>query len=159
MKTSLIIAALAAALIAGSTASSQAIPVAPLGKSIQHNSSSLVESVLIRRGYRGYGAYRGYGRVGIHRGYRGVGVYGYRNYGGPYNGYGYGYGNGYGNGYSYYRPYPAYAPPVAYYQPPVVYYPPPVVYYPAPAVRYYGAPVAYPPDLDYDGGPGYGGQY
>jgi len=129
MKTSLIIAALAAALIAGSTASSQAIPAAPLGKSIQHNSSSLVESVLIRRGYRGYGAYRGYGRVGIHRGYRGVGVYGYRSYGGPYNGYGYGYRNGYGygNGYSYYRPYPAYAPYYygAYYAPP----PPPPPYY------------------------------
>ena len=79
MKTSLIIAALAVALITGSTASSQAIPAAPLGKSIQHNSSSLVESVLIRRGYRGYGAYRGYRHVGIYRGYRHVGLYrGYR---------------------------------------------------------------------------------
>jgi hypothetical protein len=79
MKTSLIIAALAAALITGSTASSQAIPAARLGKSIQHNSSSLVESVLIRRGYRGYGVYRGYRHVGLHRGYRRVGLYrGYR---------------------------------------------------------------------------------
>ena len=79
MKTSLIIAALAAALITGSTASSQAIPAAQLGKSIQHNSSSLVESVLIRRGYRGYGVYRGYRHVGLHRGYRRVGLYrGYR---------------------------------------------------------------------------------
>jgi hypothetical protein len=42
MKTGPIIAALAAALITGSTASSQAIPAAPLSKSIQHNSSSLV---------------------------------------------------------------------------------------------------------------------
>ncbi len=47
MKTSLIVAALAAALITGSTASSQAIPAAPLSKSIQQNSSSLVESVRI----------------------------------------------------------------------------------------------------------------
>ena len=129
MKTSLIIAAFAAALIAGSTASSQAIPAAPHSKNIQQNSSSLVESVLIRRGYRGYGAYRGYGPVGIHRGYRGVGVYGYRSYGGPYNGYGNGNGNGngYGNGYSYYRPYPVYAPYYygAYYAPP----PPPPPYY------------------------------
>ena len=46
MKTSLIIAALAAALIAGSTASTQALPAAPLSKSIQQNKSSLVESVL-----------------------------------------------------------------------------------------------------------------
>ena len=79
MKTSLIIAALASALITGSTASSQAIPAAPLSKSIQHNSSSLVENVLIRRGYRGYGAYRGYRHVGLYRGYRHVGLYrGYR---------------------------------------------------------------------------------
>ena len=70
MKTSLIIAALAAALITGSTASTQAIPAAPLSKSIQQNSSSLVENVLIRRGYRGYGVYRGYRHVGLYRGYR-----------------------------------------------------------------------------------------
>ncbi len=57
MKTGLVIAALAAALITGSTVSSQAIPAAPLSKSIQQNSSSLVEHV----GYRGY---RGYRRVG-----------------------------------------------------------------------------------------------
>ena len=82
MKTSLIVAALAAALITGSTASSQAIPAAPLGKSIQHNSSSLVESVLIRRGYRGYGVYRGHRHVGLYRGYRRVGLYrGYRHAG------------------------------------------------------------------------------
>jgi len=82
MKTSLIIAALAVALITGSTASSQAIPAAPLGKSIQHNSSSLVESVLIRRGYRGYGVYRGHRHVGLYRGYRRVGLYrGYRHAG------------------------------------------------------------------------------
>jgi len=82
MKTSLIIAALAAALIAGSTASTQAIPAAPLSKSIQQNSSSLVESVLIRRGYRGYGVYRGYRHAGIYRGYRHVGLYrGYRRVG------------------------------------------------------------------------------
>ena len=56
MKTSLVIAALAAALITGSTASSQAIPAAPLSKSIQQNSSSLVEHV----GYRGYRGYRGW---------------------------------------------------------------------------------------------------
>ena len=82
MKTSLIIAALAAALITGSTASSQAIPAAPLSKSIQQNSSSLVENVLIRRGYRGYGVYRGYRHVGLYRGYRRVGLYrGYRRVG------------------------------------------------------------------------------
>ena len=80
MKTSLIIAALAAALIAGSTASTQAIPAAPLSKSIQQNSSSLVESVLIRRGYRGVGVYRGYRHAGIYRGYRRVGYYGFRSY-------------------------------------------------------------------------------
>ncbi len=88
MKTSLIIAALAAALITGSTASSQAIPAAPLSKSIQQNSSSLVESVLIRRGYRGYrhvglparAPYRSYRRVGLYRGYRHAGIYGYRGY-------------------------------------------------------------------------------
>ena len=94
MKTSLIIAALAAALITGSTASSQAIPSAPLSKSIQQNSSSLVETVRYRgfRGYRGYrgvglyrgyrrvGLYRGYRRVGLYRGYRRAGIYGYRGY-------------------------------------------------------------------------------
>ena len=82
MKTSLIIAALAAALITGSTASSQAIPAAPLGKSILQNSSSLVESVRIRRGYRHVGLYRGYRHVGLYRGYRHVGLYrGYRHVG------------------------------------------------------------------------------
>ena len=87
MKTSFVIAALAAALIAGSTASSQAIPAAPLGKSVQHNSSSLVENVLIRRGYRGVGVYRGYRHAGIYRGYRHVGLYrGYRHVG-LYRGY------------------------------------------------------------------------
>ena len=87
MKTSLVIAALAAALIAGSTASSQAIPAAPLGKSVQHNSSALVEKVLIRRGYRGFGVYRGYRHAGIYRGYRRVGLYRvYRRYG-LYRGY------------------------------------------------------------------------
>ena len=40
MKTGIVIAALAAALITGSTVSSQAIPAAPLSKSIQQNSSS-----------------------------------------------------------------------------------------------------------------------
>ena len=85
MKTSLIIGALAAALITGSTASSQAIPVAPLSKSIQQNSASLVEHVRYRgyRGYRGYrrvGLYRGYRRVGIYRGYRPLGIFGYRGY-------------------------------------------------------------------------------
>ena len=90
MKTSLIIAALAAALITGSTAGSQAIPAAPLSKSIQH-SSSLVENVLVRRGYRHVGLYRGYRHVGLYRGYRHrhvglyrgyrrVGYYGYRSY-------------------------------------------------------------------------------
>ena len=75
MKTGLVIAALAAALITGSTASSQAIPAAPLSKSIQQNSSSLVEHV----GYRGFRGYRGYRRVGVYRGYRRVGLYrGYR---------------------------------------------------------------------------------
>jgi hypothetical protein len=79
MKTGLVIAALAAALITGSTASSLAIPAAPLSKSVQQNSSSLVESVLIRRGYRGYGVYRGHRHVGLYRGYRHVGLYrGYR---------------------------------------------------------------------------------
>ena len=43
MKTSLVIAALAAALITGSTVGSQALPAAPLNKSIQQNSASLVE--------------------------------------------------------------------------------------------------------------------
>src|SRR6185312_4146208 len=82
MKTSLIIATLAAALITGSTASSQAIPAAPLGKSMQHNSSSLVENVLVRRGYRGFGVYRGNRHIGIHRGYRHVGLNrGYRRFG------------------------------------------------------------------------------
>ena len=85
MKTSLIVAALAAALITGSAASSQAIPSAPLSKSIQQNSSSLVETVRYRgfRGYRGYrsvGLYRGYRRVGLYRGYRRAGIYGYRGY-------------------------------------------------------------------------------
>ena len=75
MKTSLIVAALAAALITGSTASSQAIPAAPLGKSILQNSSSLVENVRIRRGYRHVGLYRGYRHVGLYRGYRHVGLY------------------------------------------------------------------------------------
>jgi hypothetical protein len=80
MKTSLIVAALAAALITGSTASSQAIPAAPLGKSILQNSSSLVESVRIRRGYRHVGLYRSYRRVGLYRGYRHAAYYGYRGY-------------------------------------------------------------------------------
>ena len=80
MKTSLIVAALAAALITGSTASSQAIPAAPLSKSIQQNSASLVEHVGYRgfRGYRRVGVYRGYRRAGLYRGYRGyrrVGIY------------------------------------------------------------------------------------
>jgi hypothetical protein len=92
MKTSLIVAALAAVLTIGSTANSQAIPAAPLGTSIQQNSSSLVESVRYR-GYRGYrrvgvyrgsrrvGLYRGYRRAGLYRGYRGAGFYrGYRGY-------------------------------------------------------------------------------
>jgi hypothetical protein len=91
MKTSLIIAALAAALITGSTASSQAIPSAPLGKTIQQNSNSLVEHVGYRgyRGFRRVGAYRGYRRVGLYRGYRRVGLYrplGYRR-AGLYRGY------------------------------------------------------------------------
>ena len=92
MKKSLIIAALAAALITGSAASSQAIPAAPLSKSIQQHSSSLVETVRYRgfRGYRGYrrvGVYRGYRRVGVYRGYRRVGIYrGYRR-AGLYRGY------------------------------------------------------------------------
>ena len=77
MKTGLVIAALAAALITGSTASSQAIPAAPLSKSIQQNSSSLVEHV----GYRGFRGYRGVRRVGVYRGYRRAGLYrGYRGY-------------------------------------------------------------------------------
>ncbi len=76
MKTSLVIAALAAALITGSTASSQAIPSAPLSKSIQQNSSSLVETVR----YRGFRGYRGYRSVGLYRGYRRAGIYGYRGY-------------------------------------------------------------------------------
>ena len=85
MKTGIVIAALAAALIAGSTASSQAIPAAPLSKSIQQNSSSLVDHVRYRgfrgyRGYRGVGLYRGYRRVGLYRGYRHAGIYGYRGY-------------------------------------------------------------------------------
>jgi hypothetical protein len=92
MKTSLIVAALAAALITGSTASSQAIPAAPLSKSIQQNSNSLVEHV----GYRGYrgvrrvGVNRGFRRAGLgYRGYRRVGIYGYRGYrrAGLYRGY------------------------------------------------------------------------
>ena len=85
MKTGIVIAALAAALITGSAVSSQAIPAAPLSKSIQQNSSSLVETVRYRgfRGYRGYrsvGLYRGYRRVGLYRGYRRAGIYGYRGY-------------------------------------------------------------------------------
>ena len=82
MKTSLIVSALAAALIAASTGS-QAVPAAPLSKSIQQNSSSLVEHV----GYRGYRGFRGYRRVGVYRGYRRVGLYrGYRR-AGLYRGY------------------------------------------------------------------------
>ena len=103
MKTSLIIAALAAALITGSTASSQAIPAAPLNKSIQQNSASLVERAGFRgyRGYRRLGVYRGYRRVGlyrgyrpyrrvgIYRGYRPLGIFGFRSYrrAGLYRGY------------------------------------------------------------------------
>ena len=98
MKTSLIVAALAAALITGSTATSQAIPVAPLSKSIQQSSASFVEHVGYRgvrrvgvnRGFRRAGlGYRGYRRVGIYRGYRPLGVYGYRGYrrAGLYRGY------------------------------------------------------------------------
>ena len=89
MKTSFLIAALAAALITGSTASSQAMPSAPLSKSIQQSSSSIVENVLIRRGYRHVGLYRGYRHVGLYRGYRHrhVGLYrGYRHVG-LYRGY------------------------------------------------------------------------
>ena len=81
MKTSLIIAALAAALITGSTASSQAMPAASLGKTIQQNSNSLVEHVGYRgyRGFRRVGTYRGYRSVGLYRGYRRAGLYrGYR---------------------------------------------------------------------------------
>ena len=96
MKMGLITAALAAVLITGSTASSQAIPAAPISKSIQQNSSSLVEPVYVRRGYRGYRrygysgyrgyrragvyGYRGYRRYGYYRGYRRAGIYGYRGY-------------------------------------------------------------------------------
>ena len=82
MKTSLVIAALAAALITGSTASSQAVPSAPLNKSIQQNSSSLVEHVCYRgyRGVRRVGVYRGYRRVGLYRAYRPLGYWGYRGY-------------------------------------------------------------------------------
>jgi hypothetical protein len=100
MKTSLIVAALAAALITGSTASSQAITSAPLGKTIQQNSNSLVEHVGYRgyrgfrrvgayRGYRRAGLYRGYRRVGLYRAYRPLGFYGYRGYrrAGLYRGY------------------------------------------------------------------------
>ena len=103
MKTSLIIAALAAALITGSAASSQAIPAAPLNKSIQQNSASLVEHARYRgyRGFRRVGVYRGYRRAGLYRGYRGyrrvgiyrsyrpLGVFGYRGYrrAGLYRGY------------------------------------------------------------------------
>ena len=85
MKTGLIIAALAAVLITGSTATSQAIPAIPLSKSIQQNGSSLVETVRYR-GYRGYRragihrGYRGYRRVGVHRGYRRAHYYGYWGY-------------------------------------------------------------------------------
>ena len=89
MKTSLIVAALAAALTIGSTANSQAIPAAPLGTSIQQNSSSLVEAVRYRgyRGYRRVGVNRGYRRAGIYRGYRRAGLYrGYRA-AGLYRGY------------------------------------------------------------------------
>ena len=77
MKTGIVIAALAAALITGSAVSSQAIPAAPLSKGIQQNSSSLVEHVGYRgyRGYRRVGLYRGYRRVGLYRGYRRVGLY------------------------------------------------------------------------------------
>ena len=84
MKTGIVIAALAAALITGSAVSSQAIPAAPLSKGIQQNSSSLVEHVGYRgyRGYRRVGLYRGYRRVGLYRGYRRVGLYrGYRRVG------------------------------------------------------------------------------
>jgi hypothetical protein len=83
MKTSLIVAALAAALITGSAGNSQAVPTAPLSKSIQQHSTSLVTNV----GYRGYRGFRGYRRAGLYRGYRRVGVYrayrpfaGYRAY-------------------------------------------------------------------------------
>ena len=67
------------ALVTGSTASSQAIPAAPLSESIQQNSTSLVEHV----GYRGYRCYRSVRRVGVYRGYRraGLGYKGYRRAG------------------------------------------------------------------------------
>ncbi len=85
MKTGLIIAALAAVLITGSTATSQAVPAVPTSKSIQQNSSSLFEPVYLRRRYRGYRrygyyGYRGYPRYGYYRGYRRYGYYGYRGY-------------------------------------------------------------------------------
>jgi hypothetical protein len=86
MKTSLIVAALAAVLTIGSTANSQAIPAAPLGTSIQQNSSSLVESVRYR-GYRRVGVYRGYRRVGLYRGYRRAGLYRGSRGAGLYRGY------------------------------------------------------------------------
>ena len=148
MKMKIALAALACSgsLLAFLSTSASAAPLSGLSQS---HGLAMADHPLLQKVHRwrrrgwGGGPYYGYG-------------YGYGN--GYGNGYGHGYGNGYGNGYSYYRPYPAYAPPVAYYQPPVVYYPPPVVYYPAPAVRYYGAPVVYPPDLDYVD-TGYGGQY
>ena len=95
MKPGIVIAALAAALITGSTVGSQAIPAAPLSKSIQQNSSSLVETGQIswvprlsgssacRRlpGLPGSWPLPGiYRRAGLYRGYRGVGYYGYRGY-------------------------------------------------------------------------------
>jgi hypothetical protein len=67
MKTGPIIAALAAALITGSTASTQEHPA---------------QQFFSRRGY---GAYRGYRHVGLYRGYRPVGYYGYRGYRGYRN--------------------------------------------------------------------------
>ena len=89
MKTSLFTAALAAALIVGSAATSYALPAPPsLSKSIQQNSSSLIETVRYRgyrhvgvhRGYRHAGLYRGYRHVSLYRGYRHAGIYGYRGF-------------------------------------------------------------------------------
>ena len=97
MKASLVVAALAAFLITGST-SSQALPAGPISKSIQQNSSSVLEPVHWRRwrhchwrrGWRRCHGYRGYRRYGYgyYRPYY-YRPYYYRPY--RYSGYGYPY--------------------------------------------------------------------
>ena len=92
MKASLVLAALAAFLVVGST-SSQATPAGPISRSVEQ-SSSLLQPVHWRRwrhchwraGWRRCHGYRSYRRYGYYRPYY-YRPYYYR----PYRSYGYGY--------------------------------------------------------------------